>query len=49
LADAVKDAEADVWVYCLVPNHVHVIIVPDLRGSLAAAFRIAYRRYTCHI
>ena len=49
LADAAKEAEAAVWAYCLMPNHVHVIIVPNLRNSLAAAFRIAHRRYTCHI
>jgi putative transposase len=33
LAEAARRAEASVWSYCLMPNHVHLIVVPrrDLR------------------
>ena len=28
LGEAAKKAGAEIWCYCLMPNHVHVIIVP---------------------
>jgi putative transposase len=36
----------DVWAYCLMPNHVHLIVVPTKADSLAAAIGEAHRRYT---
>jgi putative transposase len=32
--------------YCLMPNHVHLIAVPDTEGALARAIGEAHRRYT---
>jgi putative transposase len=35
-----------VWAYCLMPNHVHLIVVPSTEQSLRAAIGEAHRRYT---
>ncbi len=36
----------DIWGYCLMPNHVHLIAVPEHEQSLALAIGEAHRRYT---
>ncbi len=36
----------EVWAYCLMPNHVHLIAVPDTHESLRRAIGEAHRRYT---
>lgn len=38
-----------VWAYCLMPNHVHLIVVPQRQDSLRRALGEAHRRYTCRI
>ena len=35
-----------IWAYCLMPNHVHLIAVPDFPAALARALGEAHRRYT---
>ncbi len=35
-----------VWGYCLMPNHVHLILVPRDAAGLRAALGEAHRRYT---
>ncbi len=35
----------DVWAYCLMPNHVHFICVPNAEGALARAFNTTHMRY----
>ncbi len=35
-----------VWAYCLMPNHGHLIAVPESEESLARAMGEAHRRYT---
>jgi REP-associated tyrosine transposase len=35
-----------VWAYCLMPNHIHLICVPDKTTGLARAVGEAHRRYT---
>ena len=35
-----------VWACCLMPNHVHLIAVPNEEGSLHLAIGEAHRRYT---
>jgi len=35
-----------VWAYCLMPNHVHLIVVPKSEDGLARAIGEAHRRYT---
>jgi putative transposase len=46
LAGARKKAGVEVWAYCLMPNHVHLVVVPSRQDSLAALFAEAHRRYT---
>lgn len=46
LADGARRAGAAIWAYCLMPNHVHVIIVPSDPDGLRATFAYAHRRYT---
>jgi putative transposase len=36
----------EVWAYCLMPNHVHLIAVPSSAEALALAVGEAHRRYT---
>lgn len=38
-----------IWAYCLMPNHVHLIAVPFAEDSLARAIGEAHRRYTRRI
>jgi putative transposase len=38
-----------VWGYCLMPNHVHLILVPGDAGGLRAALADAHRRYSRRI
>jgi putative transposase len=35
-----------VWAYCLMPNHVHLILVPPEEAALRRALGEAHRRYT---
>jgi REP-associated tyrosine transposase len=39
----------EVWSYCLMPNHVHLIATPEREGSLARGIGETHRRYTRHI
>ena len=49
LADAAERAGAEVWCYCLMPNHVHLIVVPADEDGLRRTFADAHRRYTGYI
>ena len=49
LTNAKIDAGVDIWAYCLMPNHVHLVVVPEQADSLSALFRDAHRRYTRRI
>jgi len=35
-----------IWAYCLMPNHVHLIVVPPSEDGLCRAVGEAHRRYT---
>ncbi len=37
------------WAYCLMPNHVHLILVPSRPDGLAKAVGEAHRRYTAFV
>jgi putative transposase len=49
LGQAARKAGAAVWAYCLMPNHVHLIIVPTDADGLRSTFADAHRRYTAMI
>lgn len=38
-----------IWAYCLMPNHIHLIAVPEREDSLRLAIGEAHRRYTRRI
>jgi putative transposase len=41
-----QKAGLKIWTYCLMPNHVHFIAVPDNPDSLRLAMSQTHRRYT---
>jgi putative transposase len=38
--------DAEVWAYCLMPNHVHLVVVPNTEDSMRKAIGETHRRYT---
>lgn len=46
LVNAKEKAGVSVWAYCLMPNHVHFVVVPQRQDSLSMFFSEAHRRYT---
>ena len=49
LSEAAHKAETEIWCYCLLPNHVHLIAVPSDKDGLRETFADAHRRYTGYI
>lgn len=41
--------KVEIWAYCLMPNHVHLIAVPPSKEALTGAIGEAHRRYTRRI
>ena len=46
LAESCAGCGVAVWGYCLMPNHVHLILVPRDEAGLRLALGEAHRRYT---
>ncbi len=46
LAERCRRAGVAVWAYCLMPNHVHLILVPQSADGLARAIGETHRQYT---
>ena len=46
LQDNQKDADLRVLAWCLMPNHVHFVMVPEREDSLAVLLRRLHGRYT---
>ena len=49
MAEWCREEGVEVWSYCLMPNHVHLIAVPQAEESLRRAIGEAHRRYTRRI
>lgn len=49
LSEWTRKHNVAVWAYCLMPNHVHLIAVPETQDGLARAIGEAHRRYTRRI
>jgi putative transposase len=49
MAEWCGKCHVEVWAWCLMPNHVHLIAVPDSEIGLARAIGEAHRRYTRRI
>ena len=48
-AEACAKADVECWGYCLMPNHVHLILTPRAPGDLRAALVPLHWRYTFEI
>ncbi len=48
-AEAFGEAGVEVWAYCLMPNHVHLIAAPSEPAAPAAAVGATHLRYTRQI
>jgi putative transposase len=46
LAEQAAKHQVEVWAYCLMPNHVHLILTPTDEAGLGRAVGEAHRRYT---
>lgn len=46
LASQCRKHGVAVWAYCLMPNHVHLILTPDRAEALGRALGEAHRRYS---
>jgi putative transposase len=46
MAEWCRKCGVEIWAYCLMPNHVHLVAVPEDENSLARAIGEAHRRYT---
>lgn len=49
LAAAARRTGVEIWSYCLMPNHVHIIAVPQDEDGLARTFSQLHRSYTGYI
>lgn len=49
VAEGCRAAGTDVWAYCLMANHVHLVLVPSHADGLRAGLGEAHRRYTRRI
>ena len=49
LARQARRHALDIWAYCLMPNHVHLIAVPSTRHGLARPLGQAHHRYALEI
>lgn len=49
MAQWCAERQVQIWAYCLMPNHVHLIAVPADGDGLRRAIGEAHRRYTCHV
>jgi putative transposase len=49
IAQSCSAAGVAVWAYCLMPNHVHLVLVPADASGLRAALADAHRRYSRRI
>jgi putative transposase len=46
MSEFCRKAKTRVWTYCLMPNHVHLVMVPSHVDGLRAALGEVPRRYT---
>jgi putative transposase len=49
LSEAARRNDVEIWSYCLMPNHIHVIAVPHDEDGLSRTFRHVHRHYTGYI
>ncbi len=46
MAEWCNRCRVQVWAYCLMPNHIHLVAMPESEDGLRRAIGEAHRRYT---
>jgi putative transposase len=46
MAEFCREHAIEIWAYCLMPNHVHLVAVPSTEDGLARGIGEAHRRYS---
>ena len=46
MAEWCGEHDVEIWAYCLMPNHIHLMAVPPTEDALARAIGEAHRRYS---
>ena len=49
IRDTKQSAGVDIWAYCLMPNHVHLVAIPEQEDGLAMLLRVAHHRYALRV
>ena len=49
LAERLGDVDIEVWAYCLMPNHVHFVVVPSRSEALAKLLQYVHQKYAREI
>ena len=49
LCESLHKANVEIWSYCFMPNHVHLVVLPKTKDGLRCFFSEAHRRYTRYI
>jgi len=49
LAESCQNAGVEIWSWCLMPNHVHLILVPSDEDGLRRSLAPVHRRYAGHV
>jgi len=49
ISKSCKKAGTEVWAYCLMSNHVHLVLVPSSAEGLRVSLGEAHRQYTRHV
>lgn len=49
IREQLADAECRILAYCLMTNHVHLVVVPERADSLAVLFRRVHGRYSQYL
>lgn len=44
-----EEAGTQIWAYCLMPNHIHLVMVPNEEDGLRTVLGEAHRHYTRHV
>jgi len=49
MTEHTRKAGTEVWAYCLMPNHVHLVMVPQVEDGLRRPLAEVHRRYTRYV
>lgn len=49
MIEAKEKSGASIWAYCFMPNHVHYVVVPGIKGGLTRLMQHSHRRYAWRV